>query len=405
MTLLTPHYTRLLVNIGCPWTFKVNGDEMRRFVSISSALGCAAVLLAGLAALVVLPRAGGQERQPGTSATARMVEVTLVVTDRDGAPVTDLRSEEIRITDNGKPQKIASFEKLKADSAPVTPGQPAVYYVVVFDTMNTTYLDQPPVRLELLGSLGELGPGDRTYLLMLRTGLRLLHDYTAESPALLRKLAQRGAQPLPSSAAGLEAFSWVFDEIGPLNLFSPSTITPSRRNDLTFEAISTLAAKMARLQGRKSLLWISTGIMMKEAAGQTIDRFGDRLPPPDPRYLLNGIIEMTGRALNSADVAFYSIDARPLTVGNLTVTDMGAMRDLSRVSGGIAYPDRKGVKNAVREALDDSREVYWLTYSPTAVKEDGRFHQIKVQVSRGDNLKLRYRDGYTAPNPGSSGQP
>jgi VWFA-related protein len=222
----------------------------------------------------------------------------------------------------------------------------------------------------------------------------------------LRKLAQRGAQPLPSSAADLEAFSWVFDEIGPLNLFSPSTITPSRRNDQTLEAMRTLAAKMARLQGRKNLVWIGTGMLKKEApAGPSLDRFGDVLAPPNVRDLLNGQIEMTGRALNSADVAFYPIDARSFTVGNMAVSDMGAMRDLARVTGGVAYPDRKSVKNAVRAALDDSREVYMLTYSPTAVKEDGRFHLIKVQTSRGGSVKLRHRDGYNAPNPGSSGQP
>jgi VWFA-related protein len=233
--------------------------------------------------------------------------------------------------------------------------------------------------------------------------LRLLHDYNAESPALLRKLAQqRGAQPLPTSAEGLAAYSWVFDDIGPLNLFSPTTVTQTRWNDQTLEAITMLAAKMGRLQGRKNLVWIGTGLLQKSAqapAGEALDRFNSKLPPPNPRDLLNGQIEMTARALNNVDVAFYAVDARPFTLGNQVVTDMGAMRDLARMTGGVAYPDRNTVKSTVREALDDSREVYMLTYSPTPLKADGHYHQIKVQLARGANLKLRYRDGYSAPNP------
>ena len=389
--------------IGYSWIFKVNnGDEMRRFLSVRSTLSCGAILVACLATLAVPPRAGGQKQPPATSTVSRVVEVSLVATGSNGAPVTDLRSDEIRITDNGKTQKVASFEKLKADSAPVTPNGPAVYNVVVFDTMTTTYLDQPRVRLELLNTLGELGSGDRTYVLLLHNGLRLLHDYNTETPALLRKLAQqRSAQPLPTSAEGLAAYSWAFDDIGPLNLFSPTTIAQSRWNDQTLEAITMLGAKMGRLQGRKNLIWVGTGMLKKTGqaqASESLDAHGSVLAAPDVQDRLNGQIEMTARALNNVDVAFYAVDARPFTLGNLVITDMGSMRDLARMTGGVAYPDRNTVKGTLREALDDSREAYLLTYSPTGFKADGKYHRIEVQSSRGGSVKLRHRDGYNAPN-------
>jgi VWFA-related protein len=373
-------------------------------MSVRSTVSCGAILVACLATLAVPPRAGGQKQLPAMSTASRVVKVSLVATGSNGAPVTDLSSDEIRITDNGKTQKIASFEKLKGDSAPVTPNGSAVYNVVVFDTMNATYLDQPRVRLELLNTLGELGSGDRTSVFMLHNGLRLLHDYNTETPALLRKLAQqRSAQPLPTSAEGLAAYSWVFDDIGPLNLFSPTTITESRWQDQTLEAITTLAAKMGRLQGRKNLIWIGTGLLVYR---EGIDQIPNRYLPPrtyaassENPDLFKGQIEMAARALNNVDVAFYAVDARPFTLGNQVVTDMGVMSDLARMTGGVAYPDRNTVKSTLREALDDSREAYLLTYSPTGLKADGKYHEIEVRTSRGSNVKLRHRDGYNATNP------
>src|SRR2546425_7160671 len=48
--------------------------------------------------------------------TTNLVQVDAVVTDKNGKPVTDLRPEEIQISEDGRPQKITHFSFVIADS-------------------------------------------------------------------------------------------------------------------------------------------------------------------------------------------------------------------------------------------------------------------------------------------------
>ena len=51
---------------------------------------------------------------PGGKATIRstvsLVEIDVQVTDRDGKPVKGLKQEQFSVTEDGKPQKISTFE-------------------------------------------------------------------------------------------------------------------------------------------------------------------------------------------------------------------------------------------------------------------------------------------------------
>src|ERR1700686_1867327 len=51
---------------------------------------------------------GGQE-QPTFRAGTILVEFTFVATDDKGNPVTDLKKEEILVTENGRPRELAFF--------------------------------------------------------------------------------------------------------------------------------------------------------------------------------------------------------------------------------------------------------------------------------------------------------
>ncbi len=386
---------------------------MRSLMPVGSVLRPGTAVLAGLTALVAFPLAGSQgQPQLAARVASRAITITLIATGKDGAPVADLRSDEIRLTDSGKQQSITAFQKVRADAAVTTPRQPGVYYAIVFDLLNTTYAHQDYVRLELLRILGELGAGDRTYVLLLRNGLRVLHEPGGERASLLRKFApQFGAQAVGASP-DVQAFSWVFDGMGLANLFTAYGAIQSRRNADTLAAMRTLAASMASLPGRKNLLWVGTGLMTSggrvsnlmagrggmATGGQpnTLVDESDNLSDGDVRDVLNKEIKVTGQVLNDAGMAVYAIDARPLSVDNTVASDANSMKEIARLTGGVAYPDRKDVRSSVRAALDDSREVYMLTFTPTPLKEDGRFHEIKLRTTRA-NVKLNCREGYTAP--------
>ena len=77
------------------------------------------------AVLILLAAAPPALPQPQSTAKANVDEVLLdlVVRDKKGKPVTDLKPEEIAITDNGVKQSILSFRLVRGSEA-VAPDPP-----------------------------------------------------------------------------------------------------------------------------------------------------------------------------------------------------------------------------------------------------------------------------------------
>ena len=59
--------------------------------------------------------------------TTNLVQVDAVITDKSGHPITDLKSEEVEVFEDGKPQKISHFSYIvaAAPSAVVSTAKPA----------------------------------------------------------------------------------------------------------------------------------------------------------------------------------------------------------------------------------------------------------------------------------------
>lgn len=127
--------------------------------------------------------------------TTRLVQVSVVVHDRKGQPVADLKKEDFSITEKGKPQNLQFFsvesskalpsgqgEKLGAgwhsNALAKREGAPNSVTVVLIDALNTKLSDQVYVREQVLKFLGTIQPQDRVAIYTLGTSLRVLHDFT-----------------------------------------------------------------------------------------------------------------------------------------------------------------------------------------------------------------------------------
>ena len=81
---------------------------------------------------------------------------------------------------------------------------------------------------------------------------------------------------------------------------------------------------------------------------------------------------------------------------------MRALKDISAVSGGVAYfPENvDDVHNICDQVARDIRNQYTLGYYPTNAKKDGTFRTVQVEVipphGKG-KLTARTRNGYFAP--------
>ena len=63
-----------------------------------------------LAAAALAPAQERPAQLPTFGATAEAITVDVVVLDRDGRPVTDLRRDEFTLSEDGRPQEIVAFE-------------------------------------------------------------------------------------------------------------------------------------------------------------------------------------------------------------------------------------------------------------------------------------------------------
>jgi len=165
-----------------------------------------------------VPVVPGWAQQNGQIPTYRsrtdVVLVPLVVRSKSG-PVEGLKAEQISVTEDGKPQKIASVELIKT-GARVTwravPGEfsnelvapgPARLTIIGIDMINTPFLDQAFGRQQLLKYLaGSIQAGGQIALFgMYRDGsVRLLHDISTD-PAVLATAIKGLTGALPNSAA------------------------------------------------------------------------------------------------------------------------------------------------------------------------------------------------------------
>jgi hypothetical protein len=101
------------------------------------------------------------------------------------------------------------------------------------------------------------------------------------------------------------------------------------------------------------------------------------------------------------------IAVSPVDTGGLEEIPLGAaanarqsmshlkMEQVAEDSGGEAFYNNNDLKTEIAKAIDDGSQFYTITYIPPKLKEDSRYHHIKVEVTQ-PGLHLVYRQGYNA---------
>jgi hypothetical protein len=74
------------------------------------------------------------------------------------------------------------------------------------------------------------------------------------------------------------------------------------------------------------------------------------------------------------------------------------MAQLARSTGGEAFDDTNGLKEAIRKAISDGNDYYTFAYTPPNQKLDGSYRTVAVRVDR-PGLQLAYRTEYFADDP------
>jgi VWFA-related protein len=292
--------------------------------------------------------------------------------------------------------------------------EPGATFVILFDELNTSFLDQAYARQHVLRFLQSVKPQDRVAIFALTENLVVLHDFSEDAESLRnsverfspRLLAAFDAShpdnfhvPALANDASWKAFE---DHVNNANgeIADLSTIN---RFQSTYAAIEAIAIYVAPVPGHKSLVWVSGGIPIQIGAGQigAADRESAQsnsraIGTSDARDL-NGLAGI----LNRADMALYPIDAHGIDVSDASADFFTRqdLRDSSRLladkTGGKAFYGTNDIARAMGSAVNDDRYTYTLGFYPNHGTWNGEFRKIKISLPI-EGAHLRYRGGYFA---------
>ena len=148
----------------------------------------------------------GRQDRPSFRSSTRLVELSVVVTDRDRNPVPGLTAADFQIFDDGKPQKGELFSVEGSSTA--TPARPAPprparefsnkvpdigsVTIILYDQLNTPDVVRMNVREHVARFLEQIRPDDRVGLYVLDGDgqLRVAHDFTSDASALVRAVSR-----------------------------------------------------------------------------------------------------------------------------------------------------------------------------------------------------------------------
>jgi VWFA-related protein len=402
-------------------------DVMRR--------GVAAVMIGLLAGTPMAGHAQQPTQQPNSSTFTMKVQTDIVLTNvvvrdkKTGEVVKGLKESDFTILENGKPQKIASFDYQNVDVAAVLRENSTVTgKATIADLLNRNFAASPEAlrdhRLIVmffdLSSMQpedidravqsaqdyvnkKMQPADLVALVSMATGLSMDQDFTSDKTALLKGLGKYNGTEGTGFANGNEGGT----SGGTADDASSFTADDSEYNALNTDrelyAIRTIAKSLERVDQRKSMLYFSGGLTRQGIENQASMRAA------------------TNEAVK-ANMAIYSVDSRGLEamppVGNASKGSLrgtaayngGAMQSnldanfgsqetlatLSSDTGGKAFFDSNDFAPAFQQVQHDTEAYYILGFHSTDTARDGSYRHLTVKLNRSD-VKIDYRPGYYAP--------
>jgi len=160
-------------------------------------------------------------------------------------------------------------------------------------------------------------------------------------------------------------------------------------------ALSTIAAHVADIPGRKNLLWLTSNLPFSgHVTARILSRANIAVYPVDARGLLPRMPQENLEGVADADASALGTLGGPPAMSAEPI-GIGTMHDMADDTGGRAFVNSNDLTDAIRQVIEDSAVVYTLGFYITNESIDGQFHKIKLEVKR-KGVILHYPQGYFA---------
>jgi VWFA-related protein len=394
---------------------------------------------------------------PSFPSQVELVTVDLVVTDKKGVPIPDLKATDFTVSEDGDPQTIASFESVQLPAAPsATPKAPPRVstntepeartgrtFVILFDTIHLA----PPQaqrakiavaeflkngvregdRVTLIGTGGEVWWSTRMeagreelMALLKRLDGRFIPDSTPErmsdyeamrihiyhdqqvEQAVSRRFETYGANAGRSQSGSDDANLYQngdpYVQARATDIYFQSV----SRNRITLEILQRVLTSLATAQGRKSVILVSEGFIYDPNLSEFKDVVQASRRGNAAMYFLDarGLAGMPtfftaefGPPIDTRDIGAVFLD---------TLQEAEGAESLAADSGGFSIKNTNDLGKGIQRIADESRSYYLLGYNSSNASKDGRFRKVSVKVPGRKGLTIRARKGYFAPLEGKT---
>jgi VWFA-related protein len=398
-------------------------------VAMRTPLRSMSVSFALLFSITICPNAGSCQDESAVAGATRnpefklqvernLVLVRVTVRDLDGQPVRDLKKVDFELYDNGKRQAISQFSFEGSGEEPEAVPQPSRTQSskqpgpVKTTAKGSTQIPEAYVAMYFEDMLVDLGDIVRTreaaerYLdsslrpnqrVAIFTSSEIVHqDFTADREKL---------------RAALRKLRWPHPPVGGLQ-------EPGQAAKEIVRVMDLIVRVLSEKPGRRTIVLVGEGFPTQgnTTLGRYITEVSDRAVRAG--VLINSI---DARGLYATLYgAFLTDPVRPNTRLNPDMSGMVGPQRLARAqaeldaakrvsdglwmiaeaTGGTFFENNNNMDAAFRLAGGLESYSYLLAFSPRDMKQDGKFHHLKVQLAEripSHNLIVQARRGYYAP--------
>ena len=372
-----------------------------------------------------------QSKPPASSirVTSELVLANVVVRDKKGNLIRDLKKEDFTLFEDGKKQQISTFDfenvdqletaggaektvtgetaetagpagVLKKSDAPVMNARDRRVIVLFFDfsAMEPDQIDRCVESAKKYIN-GQMRPADIVALVSLSTNMRVDLDFTDDRTKILSVLSSYSSGSGEGFAMGDTGSAEGAAETG-------GSFTPDDTDYNTFSADWKLLALQSTMQAlgkieqKKSLIYFSNGISQTGTDNQSALRAATAaavknnvsIYPVDVRGLQ--AFPPGGEAQNA------SLHGQSAYNGAAVLNDLSGnaasqetLSTLAADTGGKAFFDSNDFSGVFTQVQKDSSAYYVLGFTSTNPLKDGHYRRLKVVVNRAD-VKLEFRPGY-----------
>jgi VWFA-related protein len=390
------------------------------------------------------------------SVRVNLVPIRVVVRDAHGQAIANLRQDDFRIFEDGKPQLISHFSvetpapaaqslretnsshPAESEKAPAALVRPSRFVALLFDDVHLPFGELARIRNIADDYVkGSFQPSDRFAVFTISGQSQT--DFTDDRAKLHEAL--QGVQPRPVTAGSATGIG----ECPSINYLQADLII--NQHDLEATTVATRDALACQFNNNQQFLGAAQGAAqgmalhilstadvqtqysfqrLKEIVRRMTAVSGQRLivlmSPgfliPNREYDLSEVIDSAARSnvtISTLDArGLYTVDVLPnisaAPTGDPTLSGFHTSYRLQQESrqsdvlwsvangtGGQGFANSNDLTAGFRRLVAAPETSYLIGFVPQNLKYDGRFHSLKVELTSKEKYAIQARSGFYAP--------